>query len=127
MALLRRDKRWKLVRRKRGIFTHLGLHSAQHGRLEAREGEIVLALHPRFGQCVALRVALPSGGSNSRAARVGQTNDLCYLVEGFAYGIILRLAKQGIIAMRTKQHQLAVPTRDDERQHREAWLRSRER
>ena len=35
MALLRRNKRWELVRRKRGIFAYLGLHSAQHGRLEA--------------------------------------------------------------------------------------------
>ena len=125
MALLRRDKRWELVRRKRGIFAHLGLHSAQHGRLEAREGEIVLTLHPRLGQSIVLRVALRSGSSNSRATRVGQANDFRYLVEGFAHSIILRLAKQGIIAMRPKQHQLTMPTRDDERQHREIRLRSR--
>ena len=102
------------MRRKGEVFAHLALNGPQNGCLEAREGEIVLAIKLGDGQVKSVGIAELGCFGNGRAARVGQANDFSDLVERLADGVVLGLADELVVAVVLEQDELRVSARDDE-------------
>ena len=110
------------MRRKSEVFTYFTLHGSQNGCLEAREGEIVLAIKLGDGQVKSVGIAELGCFGNGRAARVGQTNDFSNLVERLANGVVLGLADELVVAVVLEQDELRMPARDDEGEEGEGGL-----
>ena len=97
------------------------LHLGQDGSLQTTEAEVqivALQLGPgqgEAGRVGARRIRLGCQRRQRRTARVAQFQQLRALVEGFARGIVDRLAQQGVGSQAVHAQQLRVATGDQQR------------
>jgi hypothetical protein len=103
------------------ILTDLGLGAPENSGFEAGKGKIIRAIQSGVGQRIGIRISLKRSSANARSARVGQAKNLGDFVERLANRVITRLTKQLIFEVVVKEHQLAVPTANDQGQNGKFW------
>jgi hypothetical protein len=93
------------------------LNGFAHGCLQSGEREIAPGTAFEWArQGEALRVAFARQCLHLWSAGIGQAQELCSFVEGFAKGVINRCAEPQIIADSAHQLKLRVATRDEKQQ-----------
>ena len=91
--------------------------------LEPRKREIERALGVGGGQRVGCRVALVGDGIQRHAAGIRQPHRAGGFIKGLTGGVVGGAAEDGVVAVIPHQHDMAVPSTDDQRQKGRLQLR----